>query len=65
MKTKSNMTVDKKQTKKRKVWECKDCGEIFKSKADLVEHLIEAFDDYTQSADICECQLEDLNVKNY
>lgn len=57
--------MNRKIKKKRKIWQCQNCAEVFKNKSALVEHLIDEFYMATQETDNCENQLEELNVKNY
>ena len=44
-------------------WICDDCGEQFKTKKALIEHLEKEFSDAIDVADCVSCQLKELGVE--
>lgn len=46
-------------------WKCRICGQVFKLKGMLINHLKDEFDDYTLNADTAVDQLEELGVDAY
>jgi hypothetical protein len=46
-------------------WKCDECREHFKYKKELIEHLQDESNQYSQMADVCDFQLEDLGVNPY
>lgn len=49
----------------KKKWVCQSCGDSFKTKGELVEHLKDDFENATTDADWAVGQLEDLGVDPY
>lgn len=50
---------------KKKEWSCYECGEQFKTKKALIEHLKEEFEDATNIADGVVFQLEELGITEW
>lgn len=46
-----------------KKWQCDNCYEIYKTKSELIEHLIDHYERGTQEADNAEYQLDELKKK--
>lgn len=49
---------------KKKKWQCDVCGEEFRNKKQLIDHLITEWEDAQQTTDEAFYQLEQLGVKN-
>jgi hypothetical protein len=60
------MTTKTKENKgeKKTKWVCEECGAEFKTKKALIEHLIDEFEEATQTADSVADQLESLGIEN-
>lgn len=43
---------------------CNICGKIFKNKQELIEHLVEEYEDSELKCDAARIQLEELGIKN-